>query len=443
MSSKIGVCAIKITPQQDITKIPLGGYYIRYATGVHDDIYARTMYMAADEEVFIIACDLLALFGKFIQRMKKRINHYTGVKEANILICALHDHSAPDTLGLEGFRGLVKYTLRGDWFPSIENNIVKSTIYAKKSAKPAEIGVKNLFLGQSEKLVINRRHPRQEMKYDLSVFKITDREGLRASIINYACHGTTLNRDNRLISAEYPGYLIRKIEKYFEPHFSMYLNGPCGDQNPYLFPEHWDFEKIDLDHYLSGSYANYNALCSYKHTERIGERLADHAIELLGIIETKAIEKIQILTRDLEIPVSYAYPKLKFKDQLNIWEKNALLRLLSAYNRSNVNYFSYIRKKKELFVQTELQLIKINDDILIIAVPAELFSGIGEELVRKSPVEHTIIVELANDAIGYVFPLAECEFGGYEVFGLASFAGILAGTYIKNKIIKMYDLLKE
>ena len=440
MISKIGFCAIKITPQQDLTKIPLGGYYVRYATGVHDDIYVRTIYMAADEELFIIACDLLALFGKFIRRMKKEINRYTGVKESNILICALHDHSAPDTLGLEGFRGLVKYTLRGDWFPKIENDIVKSTILAKKLAKPCKIGIQSRFLGQFEKLVINRRHPRKEMKYNLSVFKITEGEDLRASIINYACHGTTLNRDNRLISAEYPGYLIRKLEK-FEPHFSMYLNGPCGDINPYLFPEHWDFKKIDLDHYLSGSYADYNALCSYKHTERIGERLADHAIELLGTTATQAIEKIQILTKKIEIPVSYAYPKLNFRDQFGIWAKNGLLKLLSAYNRSNISYFSYLKKNKELFVQSEVQLIKINEDILIVAVPAELFSELGEELVEKSPVKNTIIVELANDAIGYVFPLNECVFGGYEVFGLASFAGITAGTYLKNKIIKMYEQL--
>ena len=432
---------MKITPQQDIAKIPLGGYYVRYATGIHDDIYVRTIYMAADEELFIIACDLLALFGKFIKRMKKEINQYTGVKEANILICALHDHSAPDTLGLEGFRGLVKYTLRGDWFPTIERTIVKSTIHAKKSATPCKIGVQSRFLGQTEKLVINRRHPRKEMKYNLSVFKITDEENIKASIINYACHGTTLNRDNRLISAEYPGYLIRKVEKHFEPHFSMYLNGPCGDINPYLFPEKWDFDKIDFESYLSGDYSKFNALCSYKHTERIGERLADHAIELLGTTATQAVEKIQILTKEIEIPVSYVYPKLNFRAQFGIWAKNGLLKLLSAYNRSNICYFSYLEKNKDLFVQSEVQLIKINEDILIVAVPAELFSELGEELVEKSPVKNTIIVELANDAIGYVFPLKECEFGGYEVFGLASFAGILAGTYLKNKIVKMYDQL--
>jgi len=442
LSSKIGFSAMKITPEQDLAKIPLGGYYVRYATGIHDDIYVRTIYMAANEEILIIACDLLALFGKFIKRMKMEIHRYTGVKEANILICALHDHSAPDTLGLEGFRGLVKYTLRGDWFPAIESTIVKSAIEAKKSAKPRQIGIQSKFLGQGEKLVINRRHPRKEMKYNLSVLKVTDEEGIKASIINYACHGTTLNQDNRLISAEYPGYLIRRVEKTFEPHFSMYLNGPCGDINPYLFPERWNIEKIDFESYLSGDYAKFNALCSFKHTERIGKRLAAHAIELLGSIATREIENIQVLTKTTEIPVSYTYPKMSFKDRLGIWVKNGLLQLLSAYNRSNINYFSYLRKKKELFVQTELQLILINKEILIIAVPAELFSELGEELIKKSPAKHTIIVELANDVIGYVFPLTECEFGGYEVFGLASFAGITAGTYLKNKIVQMFRQLK-
>jgi neutral ceramidase len=441
LSSKIGFSAMKITPEQDLAKIPLGGYYVRYATGVHDDIYVRTIYMAANEEILIIACDLLALFRKFIKRMKTEIHRYTGVKDTNILICALHDHSAPDTLGLEGFRGLVKYTLRGDWFPRIERTIVRSAIDAKKSAKPRKIGVQSEFLGQHEKLVINRRHPRQEMKYNLSTFKVSEDERICASIINYACHGTTLNRENRLISAEYPGYLIRRVEKALEPHFSMYLNGPCGDINPYLFPERWDFEKIDFESYLSGDYAKFNALCSFKHTERIGERLAAHALELLGTTATREIEKIQVLTQQIELPVSYTYPKMSFRDRLGIWVKNGLLKLLGAYNRSNINYFSYLHKNGNLVVQTDLQLILINKEILIIAVPAELFSELGEEIIKKSPVKHTIIVELANDAIGYVFPLKECEFGGYEVFGLASFAGITAGTFLKNKIVKLFRQL--
>ncbi len=421
--------------------IPLGGYLVRYSTGVHDEIYVRTVYLAANEEIFIVACDLLALYGKFVQRMKRRIKARTGVQESNILICALHDHSAPDTLGLEGLGGFLKYTLNVTWFRKIEDKIVQSAIFAKKNARPRRIGVKNKFLDKSEKLVVNRRHPKREMQYNLSVLKITEHDKIVGSIINYACHGTTLNRDNTLISAEYPGYLLKKIEKNFAPHFSMYLNGPCGDINPYLFPEKLNFEEIDFDFYFKGEYGNFNALCGYKHTERIGERLADHAIELLKDISTRDIEKIEILTKKIEIPVSYEFPNLKFKDKLLILFKNALFKMLRAYNRSNLSYFSYIEKNKRFHIQTELQMIKINEDILIIAVPAEFFSELGEEVVKNSPIPNTIIVELANDMIGYVFPLKECDDGGYEIFGLASFAGILAGTYLKNTILKMFHQL--
>ena len=442
LTSKIGFSAVVITPTQP--DIPLGGYFVRYSTGVHDEIYVRTVYLASKgEEVFIIACDVLAFYHVFVKRMRKRINRHTGVKEKNILICALHDHSAPDTVGLEGIGGFLKYTLTKDWFRIMEKNIIKSAILAKKNAKPGKIGVKSKLLDRSEKLIINRRYPRREIKYPLYTVKITRENSSDASIINYPCHGTTLNRDNTLISAEWPGYMIKKLEKKFQPHFSMFVNGPCGDINPYLFPEHWDIDKIDVELYFEKSYYHYNALCSYQHTKRIGEKLADHVIELFKEIKTKEIENIKVYTKTIEIPVNYNFSNLKFLDRLLIIFKMGLFKLLKIYNRTNVSYFSYIEKNKELYVRTELQLIKINDDMLIIAVPAELFSEIGEELIEKSPIKNTIIIELANDIIGYVFPLNECNKGGYEVFGLASFSGILAGTYIKNKILKMYEELAK
>ncbi len=441
LASKVGFSALKITPKQ--TNIPLGGYFVRYSTGVHDDIYVRCLYLAADEEVLIIACDLLGFYGKFVQRMRYRIHKQTGIKPDHILICALHDHSAPDTIGLEGIKGFLKYTLRAKWYRAIEDKIVKSAILAKQKAEVSMIGVSSKVLDIKEKVVINRRHPKNPLQYPLSVLKVTNGGAIRGALINYACHGTTLNRDNQLISAEYPGYLLKKVENTFGANpFAMYINGPCGDINPYLFPEAWAFEDIDFDFYLEGDFGNFNALCGYNHTQRIGEILADHAIQLLEHTATKPIDTIRVLTKSVEIPVDFNSPHLKFMERLQLMLiKQGLFKLLKGYNRSNVSYFSFVTKNKKTYVQTEVQFIQINDDILIIGIPAEVFSEIGDELLRKSPIKNTIIACLANDWIGYVFPLKECQYGGYEVFGLPNFAGILAGTIIKNTILRLFKQL--
>ena len=443
MTSLIGFSALKITPEE--THIPLGGYYVRYSTGVHDDVFVRILYMATgEEEIFIIACDLLSFFGRIVEQLRNRINYQTGVKAENILICALHDHSAPDINGLEGLNGFLKNTLNVEWFREIKVKIIKSAILAKKNATVGKIGFKSKILDMSEKLVINRRHPRRPLKYPLSVWKVTSNGTLKGSIINYACHGTTLNASNKLISAEYPGYLIRKLEKQFAPHFSMYLNGPCGDINPYLFPIKWNLEKVDLDAVFAGSYGSYNDFCSYEHTERIGEGLADQAISLMNETTTKDIEKIQVINEKIEIPVDFNYPNKKFKDFLStFFIKKLLLKLEKAYNRSNISYLSFIEKKGKLYAKTEIQLIKINDDMLVIGIPAEAFSEIGEELVKKSPTKNTVIVELANDFIGYIFPLNEIKYGGYEVDGIPNLGGMLPGTYIKNRILKLFEKLSN
>ncbi|MHA1264487.1 MAG: neutral/alkaline non-lysosomal ceramidase N-terminal domain-containing protein [Candidatus Helarchaeota archaeon] len=443
MGSKIGFSSVNITPRRD--NVPLGGYYVRYSTGVHDNITAKALYIATDNtEVILIACDLLGFFGQFVNRIRHAIEKYTQVPGKHILLTALHDHSAPDTIGLVSLSGFLKNNLATDWFDSIQKAIVKSAIEAKKTAKPGRLGLKSKPLDMTEKLVINRRHPARPLTYPLSVIKLVLEGNETGLVVNYACHGTTLNRDNRLISAEYPGYLRRKLEKELNLNFSMYVNGPCGDINPYLFPVEWDYETIDFSRYLEGEYGNYNALCSYKHTKRIGERLADHVIELSKDISVQEIESIKIFQKIIEIPVLYKFPNQKFTDfLLTLFIKQWLLKLLRRYNRSSVSYFNFIERDNRLFVQTELHLILINNELLIIGLPAEVFSEIGEELLQKSPFQDTLIISLANDWIGYIFPLKELQFGGYEVTGLPNLSGILAGTYIKNSVLQMFNKIRE
>ncbi|MHA1145765.1 MAG: neutral/alkaline non-lysosomal ceramidase N-terminal domain-containing protein, partial [Candidatus Helarchaeota archaeon] len=421
--SAVGFAEIVITPRED--SVPLGGYMIRYSTGVHDDIFARAWYFSnGEKEAFIIATDLVSLYLSFVNRMRRAIHRMTGVKPENILICALHNHSGPDTLGLLGLKGFTKPTLKVKWFERMQKQIVQSAIQAKKNARPGKVGI---WQGPvNERLAINRRHPLRSHDYKLSILRVDDLQGsIQGVISNWGCHETTLNPSNLQITAEYSGYLIRKIQKEHPGVFAMYLNGPCGDINPNLFPQDISYEEIDFDFYLSGSYANFNALANYGHTKRIGEKLGEMILGVLDEIQTERIKKIQIMTEKLVIPVTYTHPKIPMTERLVILIKKVLFNFLRFYNRSNLSFFSYQRHERALTIETEVQFIKINDDVLIIGVPVELFSELGNEIIVESPVKHTFIVELANDIVGYVYPPDERDIGGYEVYGIANFSGIL------------------
>jgi hypothetical protein len=63
----------------------------------------------------------------------------------------------------------------------------------------------------------------------------------------------------------------------------------------------------------------------------------------------------------------------------------------------------------------EVQVFKIGADTAIVALPGEIFCELGMLIRQRSPFRNTMIVELANDSIGYVPTLRAFKEGSYEV----------------------------
>lgn len=64
---------------------------------------------------------------------------------------------------------------------------------------------------------------------------------------------------------------------------------------------------------------------------------------------------------------------------------------------------------------TSIQTVAIGD-VAIVAVPAEFFTVLGQEIKRQSPFRHTFVSELSNDWIGYVPDRKGHQFGGYQTW---------------------------
>jgi hypothetical protein len=64
--------------------------------------------------------------------------------------------------------------------------------------------------------------------------------------------------------------------------------------------------------------------------------------------------------------------------------------------------------------RTEVQALAIGDDLAIVGLPGEVFAELGLDLRARSPFRHTLVLGLANEAIGYVPTRRAYEEGGYE-----------------------------
>ena len=92
--------------------------------------------------------------------------------------------------------------------------------------------------------------------------------------------------------------------------------------------------------------------------------------------------------------------------------------------------------------ETWLQAIAL-DDVAIVGVPAEYFTGLGMDIKKRSPFPHTVVVELANDWIGYLPDREAHQLGGYQTWmGHHSYAEEGTGERVADEVVSMLGQLK-
>ena len=88
----------------------------------------------------------------------------------------------------------------------------------------------------------------------------------------------------------------------------------------------------------------------------------------------------------------------------------------------------------------EVQVIALGDDVAFVALPGEIFVELGLAIKKASPFRHTMIVELANTAIGYIPNRSAYAEGNYEVVSARCAAG--SGEMLAETAIKLLRELK-
>ena len=80
-------------------------------------------------------------------------------------------------------------------------------------------------------------------------------------------------------------------------------------------------------------------------------------------------------------------------------------------------------------------------DVALVGVSGEFFTGLGLDIKKQSPFKKTVVIELANDWIGYLPDREAFELGGYQTWvGSHNIAEIGTGERVVEKAVAM---LKE
>ena len=99
-----GAAKIDITPSADAA-LPMSGYADRKQgfRGIHDHIYARAIVLGDGSRLAaVVAWELIGVPNAVWEDLSGRIARETGIPSEYLLLCAVHDHSAPAPFGMYG-----------------------------------------------------------------------------------------------------------------------------------------------------------------------------------------------------------------------------------------------------------------------------------------------------------------------------------------------------
>ena len=196
------------------------GNRLSNATGVHDRLSARTLVLEDDGGSWaLIACDLCYANAETVAEIRTAVQRRVGLAPAHVLVVCSHTHSGPHDRH------------RQNWDRPLAEIVADAVEMAHQVRQPAHIASGYGFLyGHS----INRRWLDRPVDPGVTVLRVDDQHGkLLGLFTNFGNHAVVMGYDNYLLSGDWPGYAVRKLEAELGDDVTvLFAQGGAGDVNP-------------------------------------------------------------------------------------------------------------------------------------------------------------------------------------------------------------------
>jgi hypothetical protein len=219
-----------------------------------------------------------------------------------------------------------------------------------------------------------------------------------ATLVNFPLHPAILAGDNWLYSADFPGYMAESLWRLSgNGLIPIFFNGCCGNVN------HVDYTD---------------------RTQGRGFQMAQRVGYLIGVAAFEAQHRaVPVEGNTISLSrESVRLKRLTISEDQRRWAEEVIRKAQEHPARGQVDGLPdehYARMWSQMYRQqdeddfAEVCALRVGD-LGIVTLPGEMFCEFGLQIKKQSPARHTLIIELANDAMGY-FPTREAfGQGGYE-----------------------------
>lgn len=471
-----GSAKVEITPPLHIPELGFVPRQHKFSGG-HDPLFAKALALTSDNDSAIIVTadsigfhrNLLGDGQDFIEEFRHRGSQATGVSPKAIMLSASHAHSTPETIGLTPLReapGAV------EWVDDLLNQLVSCAVQAWHDRQPATakvavgqvVGVSwsRRIIGKDGKNYRLPNRPSDEQvarenndpQVGLLVFSRDDGDII---LVNFGCHPTVVQVNN-LVSADYPGAMMRFVEANLPNcRLCLFAQGTCGDINT-VYQTTSNFDDVELYGMALASEVIKQATLLRLHyadgmeRERVAStfrRISGWRSALLTPQIAFVVDRV-LLPRRPDLPSiqesESAYREALAKANGEMWwmRSDSNRKLTDEENRlgNQIRNAWHVwqtasRGRNEIERTAEVQVISLGEAALV-GVSGELFIAPALRIREQSPFPFTFVVGYANGYNGYLTGRGAWSEGGYEVsLGPWTLCGDGSGELIAKKVLEI------
>lgn len=217
---KASFVSVDVTPQRPVHMAAYNR--LSLSTGVYDPIQINVSCIQINESILVYsALDAIILDDEYVNIIQKSLFESHGIPKENIILAAIHTHSAPAYFKLFFENTIVETTEKR----IVIQKTIDAIIQSIHELKEARASISNLTI---DGIYGNRNNKDGFADKSVQVLRF-ESEGIDiGALVNIAVHPTILNGDNLMLSAD----LLGGVRNQLRDHLKMPIvitNGTCGD----------------------------------------------------------------------------------------------------------------------------------------------------------------------------------------------------------------------
>lgn len=402
----VGVARRDISPPEGIYFRSWGAATHDLAVGLHQPLTATVLALrpsAGDPPLILVALDLGWWRNPADEwSVRGGVLEALGLDESRVIVSLSHTHSGPSTTRADAERP--GGHLIAPYLERVRDAVVEAAREAMEGAAEAVVTwtAGRCDLARDRDFFDGERrgcgfHPGHDADDTVLVGRVTDGAGRAvATIVNYACHPTTLAWQNRLISPDYVGSARAVIEDATGAP-ALFLQGASGE----LAPQRQYTGDVAIAE-ANGRHLGHAVLATLQTMLPPATRLVYGGVEESGA--PLAVWETEPMAPSRAARCVLARPRLPLKTPADWARVEAGWASLPSHVREE-----RLRRRRHMRQavgegewETGAWIWRLGD-ALVVAQPNEAYSWFQTELRRRFPDRSVIVMNVANGwGLGYL-----------------------------------------